>query len=391
VAQPILKKEPNILKIKQDEDQLVHVVGDLHGAFTEGVARYFQQQGFPGAKNKFNPDKFNVYVFNGDFVDRGTEDVEVMVTLLFWKILEPDHVFLIRGNHETEKISARYGFKDRVDARFPGKNAHKKFVEKAFKHMPVGAVLDDQVFIVHGGIGEHDNRDSWTIKDLDGVDRSQEENFQRGQSLSTLIWSDPGTETGDDPWNRRGPTFGRETAERFLEKNNLKLIVRAHEHLSSLHSMQSHHHRLVYTIHSAPDYAGNPSNASYWTFSKNDFGFGELRPPSKGTYATFDPKGPLGLKKCEQFWSPEDSRDPSSYAAYISKCDKLLGLTAGEYIAGNLPYIKGTKSLFVRVTINRPLYSRYNPDPKYFFNNSGELFKNTLPHKELTKALPRKE
>jgi hypothetical protein len=38
-------------------------------------------------------------------VDRGTENVEVMVTLLFWKIRKPDHVILIRGNHETEGVS----------------------------------------------------------------------------------------------------------------------------------------------------------------------------------------------------------------------------------------------------------------------------------------------
>jgi diadenosine tetraphosphatase ApaH/serine/threonine PP2A family protein phosphatase len=415
-AKPILKDEPNIREIAQEKHQLVHVVGDLHGAFTEGVARYFQQQGFPGQKNKINDNKENVYVFNGDFVDRGTEDIEVMVTLLLWKILKPKHVFLIRGNHETEDTSITYGFQARVDARFPDRDAHSEFVNKAFKNMPVGAVLDSKVFIVHGGIAQENPKDcegiTCTIDDLNKEVRSMPD-FWDGP-LRTLLWADPGLQ--NEEASGRGGVFDADVTKRFLEKNKLKLIVRAHQHFSSIHSMQSHHDDRVYTIHSAPDYQTNPSNTSYCTFSKDEFESKELQLPEKllsnlnekflgnekaltGTTFTdalleslsltsrkgandldcvpkTDYVGPENMM--ELYGQPENAAysGPFSYREYHKVCEGL-GLGPGEYFADTLPSAqkqlsdeKGQPELFVRVTLNRPLWSRYNPDPTYWFNYS---------------------
>jgi serine/threonine-protein phosphatase 5 len=49
-----------------------------------------------------NPSKTNPYLFNGDFVDRGSFSVEVIITLIAWKVCLPSHFFLNRGNHETK-------------------------------------------------------------------------------------------------------------------------------------------------------------------------------------------------------------------------------------------------------------------------------------------------
>jgi hypothetical protein len=50
----------------------------------------------------------------GDFVDRGPNSLGVVYLLSCLVLLKPKYVFLTRGNHETEAVFARYGFKKEV-------------------------------------------------------------------------------------------------------------------------------------------------------------------------------------------------------------------------------------------------------------------------------------
>ena len=50
----------------------------------------------------------------GDWVDRGTQGFEVVMTLWAFKLAHPASVFLNRGNHEDEDMNTVYFFQDEV-------------------------------------------------------------------------------------------------------------------------------------------------------------------------------------------------------------------------------------------------------------------------------------
>jgi len=57
-------------------------------------------------------------LFNGDFVDRGSFSVEVILCLIAWKVCYPDHFHMTRGNHETKNMNKLYGFEGEVTAKY---------------------------------------------------------------------------------------------------------------------------------------------------------------------------------------------------------------------------------------------------------------------------------
>jgi serine/threonine-protein phosphatase 2B catalytic subunit len=82
----MLKKEPNLLKLKDP----VTVVGDIHGQFYDFV-KMLDVGGDP---------ENTKYLFLGDYVDRGSFSVEVVLLVYAIKLNYPKTVFLLRGNHE---------------------------------------------------------------------------------------------------------------------------------------------------------------------------------------------------------------------------------------------------------------------------------------------------
>ena len=70
----------------------------------------FRTHGFPAADRPF--------LFNGDFVDRGTQSVEVLLTLYAWQQLLPGSVLLNRGNHEERSVHGVHGFEQECRAKY---------------------------------------------------------------------------------------------------------------------------------------------------------------------------------------------------------------------------------------------------------------------------------
>ncbi|VDL68829.1 unnamed protein product [Nippostrongylus brasiliensis] len=80
----------------------VTVVGDLHGQLVD-LRKIIERCGSPAK---------NTYVFLGDYVDRGTQGLELAILLFAFQMRYPDRVFLLRGNHEDLNTTSTYGFYD---------------------------------------------------------------------------------------------------------------------------------------------------------------------------------------------------------------------------------------------------------------------------------------
>lgn len=107
----ILIEESNIQPVSAP----VTICGDIHGQFHDLLELFKKGGEIPTSK----------YIFLGDFVDRGFNSLETFQLLLLFKLKWPEHITLIRGNHETRQISMVYGFYDEAIKKYGNANPWK--------------------------------------------------------------------------------------------------------------------------------------------------------------------------------------------------------------------------------------------------------------------------
>jgi serine/threonine-protein phosphatase 5 len=139
-AKLIFEKQPPIVSVKIEEGAKITVCGDIHGQYYD-LLHVLDVNGLPSPKN--------MYLWNGDFVDRGSFSVECITLLLAFKCLYPDSVYLSRGNHETNDMNHAYGFEGEVVAKH-SELVFKYFAE-VFNAIPIGNLIQEKILVIHGG------------------------------------------------------------------------------------------------------------------------------------------------------------------------------------------------------------------------------------------------
>jgi hypothetical protein len=215
-----------------DQRHELIVLGDLHGCYSVLKATLMQSKFFEKV-DKYRADpKNNPYpllVLLGDYIDRGLFSLNgVLRTVLQLFVTAPDHVVVLRGNHEyyIEHQGNMYGGVKPAEAINSLKphlsiDVFRKYRD-LFDALPNVLFFDDIMF-VHGGIAK---------------DRLLKERFTDLSSLNDpdirfqMMWSDPSTADvipADLQDKASRFAFGRMQFRAFMQRIGAHMMVRGHE------------------------------------------------------------------------------------------------------------------------------------------------------------------
>ena len=245
------------------------VLGDLHGCYSCLKASLMQADFFAKVEAwRLDPahQPHPKLIFLGDYIDRGRFSYNgVLRTVMQMFLSVPDHVYVLRGNHEyyVEYNGKIYGGVRPAEAinSLAGYMPNEMFQAymRLFESMP-NMLFFDRILFVHAGIARDATlREKW--RDMSTLNDA-EIRFQ-------MLWSDP-SEADYIPedlqaQNARFP-FGRVQFERFMAEIGCTTMVRGHEKIiSGLRPMFEDGRARLLTLFSAGGASNNdlPPDSSY--------------------------------------------------------------------------------------------------------------------------------
>jgi len=241
----IVYNEATMVETHVKADKKLTVCGDTHGQYFD-LLEIFRLNGYPTEEN--------AYLFNGDFVDRGSWSTEIALLLYSYKWLRPNSFFLNRGNHETDDMNRMYGFEGECKAKY-NERVFKLFSE-SFSALPLATLIGDKYLVLHGGLFSDDNI---TLDDIRKLDRHAQRQPGQAGLMMEMLWTDPQTMPGRGPSKRGvGLQFGPDVTKRFCDRNGLDAIIRSHE--VRMEGYEEEHDGKCITVFSAPRYCDSTEN-----------------------------------------------------------------------------------------------------------------------------------
>ena len=104
-AAQVFQAQPTVIKLKPP----TKVFGNIHGDYSD-LMRFFELWKAPSEEVEAGDIAGFDYLFLGNYVDHGSQSLEVICLLLALKLKYPKQVFLLRGSHEDRNVNKFLGF-----------------------------------------------------------------------------------------------------------------------------------------------------------------------------------------------------------------------------------------------------------------------------------------
>ena len=254
-----------------------YVIGDIHGNLSDLLSlEACLWKRFPLVPANL--------VFLGDMVDRGRWSIECVTYLICLKILMPDKVTLLRGNHETRQLQCHYTYRNECLKKYGNEYGERiwQLTNRIFDLLPLCAVIDEKIFCAHGGIP----KSALNLKEIDTILPKVIDTPEENAIVWEMLWSDPlhqqlfadlarftnvdlKTCDGYLANKKRGTAwfFNEEAVDRFLRTNDLSHVIRAHE--VPINGFCFHFDKKCATIFSCSHYCGNNNECSAMLIDRN--------------------------------------------------------------------------------------------------------------------------
>jgi protein phosphatase len=205
------------------------IVGDLHGDL-KSLVHILDDSKFL-SKAKSGSDV--LLVFLGDYGDRGTHSPEVYYVVLQLKEMFPEHVILMRGNHEGPRdlLAYPHDLPIQMKRKFGNRSSEAYLkLRELFNHLYTGVIIEDRIVLLHGGAPSQ----ATTINDI----AYAHEKHPRELHLEEILWNDPWEGIKGTIASPRGAgrLFGEDVTNKLLKMLNVKALIRGHQAFSDGYS-----------------------------------------------------------------------------------------------------------------------------------------------------------
>jgi len=229
-ASHLISDELRGLSSLQITGRLVHlpprgeaiIIGDLHGDL-KSLEYILKDSRF--IEKASNREEIHI-IFLGDYGDRGFRSPEVYHTVLSLKILFPERVILLQGNHEgpVDLLAYPHDLPYHLQMRFRDKwREIYTRLSSLFREFYTAVIVDQRCLMLHGGVPSK----AKTLEDL----AYAYQKHPAESHLEEILWSDPAEGIEGTLLSPRGAgrLFGEDVTSAFLDALGVKFLIRGHE------------------------------------------------------------------------------------------------------------------------------------------------------------------